>query len=448
MHPLTDRIALTLGGGLNETLITGSNRGSFTIGLEFGKWLNPKDYARTEGPVPVNVPKVRYEVHTRTVRTGNDQPVADAGPDQVGVESGAVMLDGSASFDPDDDPITFAWEQVSGPVVDLASMTSSQTSFTAEEGKTYRFRLTVKDDHGGVGTDGVMVSTADSRITIKSFTAEPLRIRIGENTTLAWDVLNATEVEISGIGPVDPKGGSLAVNPTETTTYTLTARNAKREVKQTVEVTVDSDISILRFAAEPNPIPIGGKATLTWEVLNATEVEISGIGPVDPRGGSLTVNPTETITYTLTARNPKREVNQTVEVTVDSDISILRFAAEPNHILIGGKATLTWDVLNATGVEISGIGPVDPKGGSLTVNPTETTTYTLTARNPKREVNANRGSDGGFRHLDSSFRGRAQSHSHRRESHSDLGGPERDRGGDFGNRTGRPQGRQPDGQSD
>ena len=387
VHPITDRIALTLGGGLNETLITGSNSGSFTIGLEFGKWLNPKDYARTEGPVPVNVPKVRYEVHTRTVRTGNDQPVADAGPDQVGVESGVIMLDGSASFDPDDDPITFAWEQVSGPVVALASVTSSQTSFTAEEGQTFHFRLTVKDDHGGVGTDGVMVSTADSRITIRSFTADPLHIRIGENATLAWDVLNATEVEISGIGPVDPKGGSLTVSPTETTTYTLTARNPKREVNQTVELRVDSEITILRFAADPLHIPIGETATLTWDVLNATEAEISGIGPVDPKGGSLTVSPTETTTYTLTARNPKREVNQTVEVTVDSAISILRFAAEPNHILIGGKATLTWDVLNATEVEISGIGPVDPKGGSLTVNPTETTTYTLTARNPEREVN-------------------------------------------------------------
>ena len=318
VHPITDHIAITLAGGLNETLISSSNKGSFTIGLEFGKWLNPKNYARTEGPVPVSVPKIRYEVHTRTVRTGNDLPVADAGPDQVGVESGTIMLDGSASYDPDDDPITFAWEQVSGPVVALSSATSSQTSFTAEEGQTYHFRLTVKDDHEGAGTDSVMVSTADSKITIQSFTAEPLQIRIGEKATLDWDVLNATEVEVSGIGPVDPSGGSVTVSPTETTTYTLTARNLKREVQQTVEVTVDSEITILRFTAKPSQFlsGLGTEVTLDWDVLNATEVEISGIGPVDPRGGSVTVSPTETTTYTLTARNPKREVQQTVEVTL------------------------------------------------------------------------------------------------------------------------------------
>ena len=318
VHPITDRIALTLAGGLNETLVSSSNRGSFTIGLEFGKWLNPKNYAVTKGPVPVSVPKVRYEVLTRTVRTGNDQPVAEAGPDQVGVEDGTITLDGSASYDPDGDPITFAWEQVSGPVVALSAATSSQTSFTAEEGQIYQFRLTVKDAYDGVGTDGVIVSTADSRITIESFTADPLQIRIGEKTTLDWDVFNATEVEISGIGPVDPRGGSLTISPTETTTYTLTARNSKREVSQTLEVTVDSRITILRFTAEPPQIlsGLGTKVTLVWDVFNATEVEISGIGPVDPRGGRLTVNVNDTTTYTLTARNPAREVNQTVEVTV------------------------------------------------------------------------------------------------------------------------------------
>ena len=318
VHPVTDRIALTLAGGVNETLISSSNRGSFTIGLEFGKWLNPKNYASTKTPVPVSVPRIRYEVLARTVRTGNDLPVAEAGPDQVGVEDGTIMLDGSASYDPDGDPLAFAWEQVSGPVVALSSTTSSQTSFTAEEGQTYHFRLTVKDAYDGVGTDGVMVSTADSRITIESFTAEPLHIRLGEKTTLAWDVFNATEVEISGIGAVDPRGGSLTISPTETATYTLTARNSKREVSQTLEVTVDSQITILRFTAEPRQIlsGLGTKVTLVWDVLNATEVEISGIGAVDPRAGRLTVDVNETTTYTLIARNPGGEVKQTVEVTV------------------------------------------------------------------------------------------------------------------------------------
>ena len=384
--PITDRLAFTVGGGLNETLISDANRGSFAVGLEFGKWLSPKNYGETTGPVPVDVPRIRYEVLTRTVRTGNDLPIADAGPDQIRVESGTIVLDGSRSSDPDGDPITFEWEQVGGPVVTLSSPNAAQTSFTADEGQTYDFRLTVSDEHNGVGTDDVMVSTLDRKITILRFSAEPLRIPLGDSATLVWEVRNATTVEIFGIGEVDPEGGSTTVSPTETTTYTLTASNPKRTVSQTITITVDREITILHFSAEPLRIPLGDSATLVWEVRNATTVEIFGIGEVDPEGGSTTVSPTETTTYTLTASNPERTVSQTITITVDRTITILRFSAEPPRITTGNSATLVWEVRNATTVEISGIGAVSPEGGSTTVSPTETTTYTLTASNPKRTV--------------------------------------------------------------
>ena len=42
-------------------------------------------------------------------------PVALVGPDQALAEASLVTLDGSASFDPDADPLTFLWQQVSGP---------------------------------------------------------------------------------------------------------------------------------------------------------------------------------------------------------------------------------------------------------------------------------------------------------------------------------------------
>ena len=38
IHPITDRLAFTVAGGLNETLISTNNMGSVTVGLEFGKW--------------------------------------------------------------------------------------------------------------------------------------------------------------------------------------------------------------------------------------------------------------------------------------------------------------------------------------------------------------------------------------------------------------------------
>jgi hypothetical protein len=144
IHPLTRSVAFTAEAGLNETLITNNNSGRVVVGLQFGGWLSPKDYSTdTASPVPVEIPRVRYEVLTRRVRTGNDAPIADAGPDRTGVEAGPVTLDGSASFDADGDPITFSWEQIGGPAVQLSGATTATATFTAAEGETYQFRCRV-----------------------------------------------------------------------------------------------------------------------------------------------------------------------------------------------------------------------------------------------------------------------------------------------------------------
>ena len=315
IHPITNQIAFTVAGGINETLISGRNTGTFTVGLEFGKWLSPKNYGDTEGPVPVDVPRVRYEVLTRTVRTGNDSPVADAGPDQIGVDGGTIVLDGSRSYDPDDDPITFEWEQVGGLDVTLSSLNTAQTSFTAEDGQTYQFRLTVRDDHNGVGNDRVMVSTLDRQITILRFSAEPLQISSGESATLVWEVRNATNVEISGVGEVNPEGGTTTVSPPETTSYTLTASNPKQTISQTISVTVKDSPIILKFSATPSTIRRGKQSTLTWDIRNATNVTISGIGSVSPQGSRM-VSPDQTTEYTITARNSVGEASATATVRV------------------------------------------------------------------------------------------------------------------------------------
>ena len=61
--------------------------------------------------------------------------------------------------------------------------------------------------------------------------------------------------------------------------------------------------------------------------------------------------------------------------------SVTSFDASPRSITSGGAATLSWAVTRAQSVSISpGIGPVS-SSGSQTVNPDETTEYTLTASN-------------------------------------------------------------------
>ena len=55
-----------------------------------------------------------------------------------------------------------------------------------------------------------------------SLSANPASIQQGQSTTLTWQTQNATQVSLEGIGSVNPSG-SLSVQPSQSTTYELTA---------------------------------------------------------------------------------------------------------------------------------------------------------------------------------------------------------------------------------
>ncbi|MCB9650291.1 MAG: S8 family serine peptidase [Deltaproteobacteria bacterium] len=91
----------------------------------------------------------------------NQPPVANAGPDQTVDAETQVALDGSASSDPDGDPLTFAWQQQSGPSVTLIDANTAQPSFTAptvKEESVLVFRLAVDDGQGGAAQDDVAIT--------------------------------------------------------------------------------------------------------------------------------------------------------------------------------------------------------------------------------------------------------------------------------------------------
>ncbi|MGD9212274.1 MAG: CAP domain-containing protein [Desulfobacteraceae bacterium] len=61
----------------------------------------------------------------------NQAPIADVGKYQLVEPNSQVTLDGSNSSDPDGDPITYSWQQVSGPTVELDDSTSATPTFVA-----------------------------------------------------------------------------------------------------------------------------------------------------------------------------------------------------------------------------------------------------------------------------------------------------------------------------
>ncbi|HSQ84333.1 MAG TPA: PKD domain-containing protein, partial [Desulfobacterales bacterium] len=92
------------------------------------------------------------EPYVVVVSTSNSMPVADAGSNQaLSKEGTTVQLDGSQSFDPDGDPITYAWSITSRPQFSSAVLddsTAVKPTFVADSLGTYVIELIVTDSHG------------------------------------------------------------------------------------------------------------------------------------------------------------------------------------------------------------------------------------------------------------------------------------------------------------
>jgi len=79
----------------------------------------------------LNRSAVAAQVVVRVENVGNRAPVANAGVDQKVKRTSKVTLDASKSSDPDGDPITFQWTQMSGMTVKLRDANTVRPSFTA-----------------------------------------------------------------------------------------------------------------------------------------------------------------------------------------------------------------------------------------------------------------------------------------------------------------------------
>ncbi|MEK7557309.1 MAG: carboxypeptidase regulatory-like domain-containing protein, partial [Patescibacteria group bacterium] len=136
----------------------------------------PPGATPTPTPTPTPIPTPTPTPTPPTTLADNLAPQADAGPNQVVNPSALVILDGTASADPDRDSLVYIWRQLSGPRVDLLSARTATPSFSAgEAGGTYIFLLTVRDPRGASGTDTVTVAVKE----LPDATTVPVRVEPG-----------------------------------------------------------------------------------------------------------------------------------------------------------------------------------------------------------------------------------------------------------------------------
>jgi len=100
----------------------------------------------------------------------NQAPIANAGSAQIANPFTEVILDGTASNDPDGTIANWQWQQSSGPAVDLSGSDNPQASFSAPDltqGADLVFTLTVTDNQGASAMATTTVSVAGSDPTLR-----------------------------------------------------------------------------------------------------------------------------------------------------------------------------------------------------------------------------------------------------------------------------------------
>jgi phospholipase C len=254
-------------------------------------------------------------------------------------------------------------------------------SATVSPAQTTTYVATAADAQGRTVTFSLTVTVvaAGSAPTI-TMNVSPTVVASGQNTTLSWTSTNATSVSISPSILGDDVtstalSGSVAVVPTTTTTYTATATGVGGV---TAQASATINILGVTLTAIPTTIGPGQSAALNWTSSNATTLTIDpGVGAVNGPSGSVSVSPAATTIYTITATNGA--ATATATATVNAPLAVT-LTANPVNIAPGGHSTLTWASRGAASLSIDqGVGAVTGSNGSVSVSPTQNTTYTITA---------------------------------------------------------------------
>ena len=189
------------------------------------------------------------------------------------------------------------------------------------------------------------------------------------STNITWMASSS-----GGIAPVSFLWGNGSTSPSQTIaelpgvySMTLQATDASSSIATTTcsATVAQSAPTVTSFTGSPVAITAGQSAVLSWVVVNASSTSIdNGVGTVT--GTSVTVTPSVTTTYHLSAVNPVGTTNATFAIVVNAATSTGTGISAQIQNLLNQIAALKAQILQLLSQKDQGSGN---SGGTATTTP-------------------------------------------------------------------------------
>lgn len=222
-------------------------------------------------------------------------PNAFAGPDQSVNTGTLVHLDGSGSYDPDNEPVTYAWSLLSKPIGSNALLnysTSVNPSFTTDRDGQYIASLTVSDGRLFSHPDNVVVTSSTPNAPPVAFAGPDQSI--SKNAVAHLDSAGSYDPEGHPLAytwsPVSlPPGSTGALDNAASPTPTFHADRAGDYVMRLVvnDGQLSSSPDTVVVTSVNNP-PVAVATATPSNATTNTMVTLDGSGSHDTNGDSLT----------------------------------------------------------------------------------------------------------------------------------------------------------------